>query len=248
MPSRPPDWQLPVSVTPGLWDYLHDDTLAREYLTKVGDSPFARADLRFVAEQLPEPCKVIDLGCGPGRSLLPLAQRGFQCTGLDLSPPMLEQAKLLFDQAGMTGAWIHANLGETLPVERSSYDAALCLFGTLGMLQPDSARQHVLREVHRLLKPLGIFLLHVHNRWPIQGWRALFRNDVVTMPVHQGIAGLQMKLYTQTEIVRDLQQAGFQIKQLEYVAADHPEGCYTGNRLLAPYRASGFLLSAVKSS
>jgi ubiquinone/menaquinone biosynthesis C-methylase UbiE len=248
MPVRPPDWQLPVSVTPGLWDYLHDESLAREYLSKVGESPFALADQRFVAEQLPTPCQVIDLGCGPGRSLLPLALRGFTCTGVDLSPPMLVEAKQVFDQAGLHAEWVTANLGETLPIEDNSYDAVLCLFGTLGMLQPATARSHVLREVNRILKPKGVFLLHVHNRWAIQGWRTLLQNDVVTMPVHQGIAGLQMKLYTQSEIIRDLKQEGFQCKHMEYVAADQNEGQYQGSRWLAPYRAAGFLVAAVKSA
>lgn len=246
MPVRPPDWQLPVSVTPGLWDYLHDESLARQYLSKVGDSPFALADQRFVAEQLSAPCKVIDLGCGPGRSLLPLAQRGFTCTGVDLSPPMLVQAKQTFDEAGLSAEWVTANLGEPLPIEPNSFDAVLCLFGTLGMLQPTSARSHVLNEVHRIVKPKGVFLLHVHNRWAIQGWRTLLKADVVTMPVHQGIAGLQMKLYTQSEISRDLKQSGLVCKHIEYVAADDADGHYQGSRWLAPYRASGFLLAASK--
>jgi ubiquinone/menaquinone biosynthesis C-methylase UbiE len=248
MPVRPPDWQLPVSVTPGLWDYLHDESLARLYLSKVGESPFALADQRFVAEQLSAPCKVIDLGCGPGRSLLPLAQRRYECTGVDLSPPMLEQAKQTFDEAGLSAEWITANLGETLPIEASSFDAVLCLFGTLGMLQPASARCHVLSEVHRILKPKGVFLLHVHNRWAIQGWRTLLQNDVVTMPVHQGIAGLQMKLYTQSEILQDLKQSGFHCNHIQCVAADHADGHYQGNRWLARYRAAGFLLAASKPS
>ncbi|HQR07575.1 MAG TPA: hypothetical protein PLN21_12175 [Gemmatales bacterium] len=45
---RPPDWQLPPGVTPGLWEYLHDPLLAQQYLGKVTDSPFAHADQRFV--------------------------------------------------------------------------------------------------------------------------------------------------------------------------------------------------------
>src|SRR5215470_962310 len=32
---------------------------------------------------------VLELGCGTGRVLLPIAQEGMACTGLDLSPAML---------------------------------------------------------------------------------------------------------------------------------------------------------------
>lgn len=244
MPSRPPDWQLPPSVTPGLWEYLHDESLAEQYLSKVTTSPFACADQRFVEEQLRVPGKVIDLGCGPGRSLLPLAMRGFECTGLDLSEPMLEQARRYLMDHQCQATWLKANLGEKLPVEDASFDAVLCLFGTLGMLHPDSARWHLLQEVRRILKPGGQFLLHVHNRWPLQGLASLYsKQSVMTLPVHQGISNLQMKLYTQREVCSLVTQAGWTVNRLEYVDAKDASGRYAGYRWLAPFRAAGFLLA-----
>lgn len=257
MPPRPPDWQLPPGVTSGLWEYLHDPDLAQQYLTKVSDSPFAHADQLFVLKHLPVPCKVVDLGCGPGRSLLPLYKQGFACTGIDLSEHMLDEARKLLSpvfqtiylgggkgRPGITPppTLLQANLGDPLPFDNHSFDAALCLFGTLGMLHPAAIRHSFLTEVHRILKPTGKFLLHVHNRWPIQG---LFkRNDVVTLPVHQGISNLKMKLYTASEIQNTLAADGFRTLDLHFIDANHAEGRYTGNRWLAPYRATGFLLAA----
>ena len=246
MPRRPPDWQLPISVTPGLWDYLHDEALAQQYLAKVSDSPFAIADQRFVAQRLTTPGKVVDLGCGPGRSLLPLAQRGFSCLGVDLSSAMLEEARAHFAQYQLSAEWLQANLGEVLPIEDDSCEAVLCLFGTLGMPQPARARMHLLREALRITKPGGQLLLHVHNRWALQGWRKPFQSDVMTMPVHQGLTGLQMKVYTLTEIRQDLQQAGFRLEQVEYVSAERSDGLYEGRRWLAGFTAAGFLLAGVK--
>lgn len=247
---RPPDWQLPPGVTPGLWEYLHDPVLAQQYLSKVSESPFAIADRRFVEKHLPVPCRVIDLGCGPGRSLAPLVQRGFQCTGLDLSEPMLEEARktLSLAQHGQDGAGyqlIQANLGERLPFGEGSFDAALCLFGTLGMLHPEVVRSGLLTEVKRILTPQGKFLVHVHNRWPLQGITTLFKkSSVVTLPVHQGISNLQMKLYTEREIRTTLASAGLIVTDLAYIDARHPQGQYTGSRWLAPFRSAGFLLAA----
>lgn len=257
MPQRPPDWQLPAGVTPGLWEYLHDPTLAQEYLEKVSDSPFAHADQAFVAQQLPAPCRVIDLGCGPGRSLLPLFQRGFSCTGVDLSENMLEQARKLIAAHGSASSdsgtssipsgsieLVQANLGEPLPFASHTFDAALCLFGTLGMLHPESVRQDFLGEVRRILKPGGQFLLHVHNSWPILGVRTLIaRDSVVILPAHQGISNLQMKLYNLQEIRKVLASAGFAIHTMDYVHAGQSSGKYTGPRWIAPFRADGFLLA-----
>lgn len=267
---RPPDWQLPSGVTPGLWEYLHDPSLAQQYLGKVSDSPFAQADLHFVEKHLPTPCSVIDLGCGPGRSLLPLYQRGFSCTGLDLSEHMLEEARKIVahissgldplspDERRVSGEreafvlrahphpkLLQANLGDPLPIGTHSFDAALCLFGTLGMLHPEKVRHNFLAEVKRILKPTGTFLVHVHNRWPLHGMATMYRNNsVVILPVHQGISNLQMKLYTEREIRSTLDAAGLIVHDLVYIDSKHPEGQYTGSRLLAPFRAAGFLLAA----
>ncbi len=245
MSPRPPDWQLPPGVTPGLWEYLHDSHLAEQYLDKVSGSPFARADLQFVSECLPQLCSVIDLGCGPGRNLLPLAQRGFTCTGVDLSSHMLQEARQLLEKNQCQATWIEANLGTPLPLDSASFDAALCLFSTLGMLQPATVRASLLQEVSRILKPGGVFVVHVHNRWAIQGWSTLWSNrDVVTMPVHQGISNLQMKLYTERELRRDMAAAGFRVERWKYLSADHPDGSYQGSAWLAPWQAAGFLVMA----
>jgi len=260
---RPPDWQLPPGVTPGLWEYLHDHTLAQQYLGKVSDSPFAHADRRFVEKHLRTPCKVIDLGCGPGRSLLPLYQRGFDCTGIDLSEHMLDEARKLLaplsppgrgvrgegaalaEDTSPTPQLLQANLGDPLPFSNHIFDAALCLFGTLGMLHPENVRQNFIAEVKRILKPTGKFLVHVHNRWPLQGMASMFKlRSVVTLPVHQGISNLQMKLYTEREIRNTLNDAGLIVYDLEYIDAKHPQGQYIGSRWLAPFRAAGFLLAA----
>ncbi len=249
---RPPDWQLPPGVTPGLWEYLHDEELARLYLEKVKDSPFASADERFVTEQLPVPCRVVDLGCGPGRSLVPLAERGFQCVGVDLSKAMLHQAQKEFLSRRLSADWVNANLCERLPLEDGRFDAALCLFGTLGMLHPASMRKALLLEVKRILKPKGTFLVHVHNKWSLFRWRRLFPGKpgtepgVVTMPVHQGIANLQMKLFSLSEITGLLNEIGFSSKAVRHLwARPTPE-----NRrpwFLPGLRASGFLIACSSS-
>ena len=85
----PADWQLPPGVTRGLWDYLHDAELPRGYDAALAGSPLLAADVRFAEEHFPPPGRLIDLGCGTGRLLLPLARRGFRVLGVDLSAEML---------------------------------------------------------------------------------------------------------------------------------------------------------------
>lgn len=44
---------------------------------------------------------ILELGCGSGRLLIPLAEAGFNITGLDNSRPMLDRAKRAMEQAGV---------------------------------------------------------------------------------------------------------------------------------------------------
>src|SRR5438132_2901552 len=92
MAMSPPDWQLPPGVTRGLWDYLHDADLARNYDAGLTSSPLTQADLTFTEKHFDRPGRLIDLGCGTGRLLIPFAQRGYWVLGVDLSEEMLRQA------------------------------------------------------------------------------------------------------------------------------------------------------------
>jgi SAM-dependent methyltransferase len=45
---------------------------------------------------------VLELGCGTGSVLLPIAERGIACQGIDLSSDMLAQARAKFEASGVT--------------------------------------------------------------------------------------------------------------------------------------------------
>lgn len=69
----------------------------REYdpIAKYYDTLYPKADdIPFYTDLAQEKgAPILELGCGTGRLLLPLAKAGFQITGLDISPEMLEVAK-----------------------------------------------------------------------------------------------------------------------------------------------------------
>src|SRR6185436_15147435 len=85
MPSSPADWQLPPGVSRGLWDYLHDATLARTYDDSLADCALLAVDRLFVERHCARAGRLIDLGCGTGRLLLPFARHGYWVLGVDLS-------------------------------------------------------------------------------------------------------------------------------------------------------------------
>jgi SAM-dependent methyltransferase len=256
LPS-PADWQLPPGVNRGLWDYLHSPAVARGYDAGLAGTPLLDIDQRFVAEYCPRPGRLLDLGCGTGRLLVPFARQGYRVLGVDLSAEMLAVARA---KAGAAGAAVHllrANLAELDCLRDGCFDYAACLFSTLGMVVGSAVRRRVVGHAFRVLRPGGRFVLHVHNRWFnawdrggrawllrdwLRGWGGSERGDRV-MPVHQGVAGLTLHLFTRREAVRLLAAAGFR------VLAVRPVSLRADGRLPFPawfgwLRAYGYLLAA----
>jgi SAM-dependent methyltransferase len=53
---------------------------------------------------------VLELACGTGRILEPIARAGFSTTGVDLSPPMLAEARRKAQLAGSATRYVHADV------------------------------------------------------------------------------------------------------------------------------------------
>lgn len=260
MQIPPPDWQLPPGISRGVWEYIHDEDLAVRYETGLTGSSLTAMDVQFAERHFQRPGRLIDLGCGTGRLLVPFARRGHWVLGVDLSEAMLRLAAEKAAAAGVTIHRLKANLVELGGVADESFDHAACLFSTLGMVAGAVERQRVVSHVYRLLRPGGIFVLHVHNLWfslrDRAGRRWLVREclglrgpgeekGTRPMPAHQGLASLALHHFTRGEVVKLLESTGFQIVKVE------PLGLGIGGRLACRWwfgglRAYGFLVAARK--
>ncbi len=203
--------------------------------------------MRFAERHFPQPGRLIDLGCGTGRLLIPFARRGFDCLGVDLSDAMLAVVAEKGNREGLAIPCLKANLVQLDAVESSGFDYAACLFSTLGMIRGATQRRTFLAHVQRLLKPDGVFVLHVHNRWFRFG-RGLGRKGSEsgdrTMP--QAYAGAELTLhhFTRREIEGELRSAGFAVRELAPVSIDGE----LRRKWLAPaVRAYGYLVAAHKA-
>jgi ubiquinone/menaquinone biosynthesis C-methylase UbiE len=99
--------------------------------------------------------RVLEIGPGPGRLLIPAARRvlpGGEVVGLDIQPGMLERLKMRAVQAGVSN--LTAILGDAIQphVQPESFDVVyLCT--VLGEI-PD--REAALRQCQVALKPNGV--------------------------------------------------------------------------------------------
>ncbi len=109
---------------------------------------------------------LLELGCGTGRLLIPLAQAGYQVTGVDLSDAMLDLARAKIAAAGMAdrvtlmqGDYASAPLG-------GPYQLAFCVMNTFLHLLTTDEQLAALRHWRRHLAPRGLLLLDLFQPDP----------------------------------------------------------------------------------
>jgi SAM-dependent methyltransferase len=117
--------------------------------------------------QLRPPRRILDLPCGQGRHAIELARRGYQVTGVDLSPYMLGVAKQRADAAGVQVRWLTGDMREPLRGER--FDLVLNLFTSFGYFDDEADDQKVVAAAAATVAPGGRFLLEVINGERVMG-------------------------------------------------------------------------------
>lgn len=102
------------------------------------------------------PCAVADLGCGAGNYAVWLAGRGFEVTGLDISPKAIELAQQLAIKKDVPCRFLVADLLGNLPELEGSFDFAYD-WEVLHHVFPEN-RVRYIDNVHRLLRQGGRYL------------------------------------------------------------------------------------------
>lgn len=259
---RPPLWQLPPGVSPGTWDYTHQSAIADGYDAVLRDTPLVQLDLRLTRRHLPPPGQeattvIADLGCGNGRSAIPLAADGYRVLGIDLSQSMLRRARAAAAEAGVEMDVLRANLVQLEAVADASVDHAICLFSTLGMIRGRKNRRRFLAHCHRILRPGGRLLVHAHHRraWlrhpgglkrlATSLWYRLRRTDHEFgdwVYAYRGLSDMFLHSFSRGELKADVRHAGLRIDHLLRLDI-------RGERVLsrfAPEIAGGFFVVASK--
>jgi SAM-dependent methyltransferase len=98
--------------------------------------------------------KILDYGCGYGRTLAELSRAGYEhAIGTDFSEAMLRRARLEIPDSVLV-----RNDGSDLPFKSESIDAVL-LFAVLTCIPDDNNQRLLLSEVERVLRSGGLLYI-----------------------------------------------------------------------------------------
>ena len=104
--------------------------------------------------------RVLDAGCGTGRHSILFAGLGLSVVGIDISEPMLEQAKRNAEAEGAKGVkFAVGNFAELTKTIRGRFGAVVCLGNSLPHLIADADVVQTLREFYSLLRKGGLLVL-----------------------------------------------------------------------------------------
>ncbi len=113
--------------------------------------------VKWIADHLsPKNARLLDLGCGPGLYTHRLAELGFSCTGVDISPASIECARQQADSAGLDILYTLEDIRRFQPNE--TFDCVMLTFGEFNVFNENDAVT-ILQNAAKCLRDDGFLLL-----------------------------------------------------------------------------------------
>jgi ubiquinone/menaquinone biosynthesis C-methylase UbiE len=135
---------------------------------------------------------ILDLGVGGGRTTPYLSARASRYVGVDYAREMIALCQRKFPgvsfvvaDAAMLSAFADARVG-----------AAVMAFSGVDYVLPESSRRAAVAEIHRVLKPSGVFIFSSHNPHAI--WHRPAWNPRRLEQMARGLAGYRGWLFRMT--------------------------------------------------
>ena len=106
---------------------------------------------------------ILELACGSGRLLLPLANSGFTLTGVDTSAAMLDLARAALEKAGVANRCQLVQQDMCTLQLPDKYRLAMIALGSFGHIITRQQQQQALAAIRRHLSLGATFILDISN-------------------------------------------------------------------------------------
>jgi len=158
------------------------DLLAKYYDLLYGNAEDDLSMWEVLTQDVDGP--LLEIGCGTGRLLLPLAQVGHTLTGIDLSDIALEMAKTKIEANGLTNKiTLHQADIRDFDLTQKNFGLAIVSINTFMHLHTIDDQLATLNSIHRHLKPDGLLVIDLFNPDPIMlaeaDGRLYFEDEVI---------------------------------------------------------------------
>jgi len=174
----------------------------------------------------------LDLCCGPGRHIIPLAKRGFQVTAVDRSSFLLEKARARADQEKLSIEFVQSDMREFRQPE--TFDLIVNIFTSFGYFEDQNDDLKVLQRVYQNLKSGGVFVLDMISK----EWLAKNYQSVIATKLENGALLVQ-----RNEIVDDwtiVKNKWLLLQGRELRSFDFFDRIYSGQEIKQLLSAAGF--------
>lgn len=186
------------------------------------------------ALQLMPGAKVLDVPCGDGRVAIEMATRGYEMTAVDRVASLLESGRAVAAARQAAVAWVESDMWK-LELD-GTFDAALCLWSSLGYGHEDDDRRFLTQVAERLEPGAGL-LIETHVMETLLPWfephgfrwagdiavsenrqldvaeGRILTEWVLSGPDQRERKASSLRLYTVRELVRLLGEAGFSVTE-----------------------------------
>ena len=109
---------------------------------------------------LPAQLDVLDVGCGPGRILIPMAERNWQIVAMEPNTEYHAAANQIASQYNNITV-VGGGFGEI--EQENAYDMIVAVNGPFSYLLTIEERMDAIQRMHRALKPDGVLFLDMPN-------------------------------------------------------------------------------------
>ncbi len=149
----------PLSATPALLAYEQLAPVYDRFTAGYDHDGWIEGLLRIARAHGQSGLRVLDVGCGTGKSFAPLLARGFDVWACDISPAMAARARM---RPGVDGERVLVADMRDLPA-LGPFDLVTCLDDAVNYLLSPADLAAAFASVARVLAPQGVYVFDVNS-------------------------------------------------------------------------------------